>query len=83
MDFDSLLLALAGGLGAGAGLLGVLRLVLPWARRVIPAAMAVTSAVEESQVRLIAAVTAERDELATQVKRCREELARMQAGDEP
>lgn len=82
MDLDALLLALAGGLGAGAGILAVLRLVLPWARKVIPAAVSISHAVEESQVRLIAAVAAERDEQTAQVKRCREELARVLADDE-
>lgn len=74
MSIDALLVALASGLGGGALILALIRLGLPWVRRIIPVAVTISGALEASQARLVASLTAERVELEGQLKRCREEV---------
>lgn len=71
-DLESLLLAIAAALGIAGGGITLLSKVLPWARKVVPAIVAVTGAVDASKDRLIVALQAENTELDRQLKACRE-----------
>ncbi len=62
MTLETILLALATGLGASAGIVGLLKVGLPWARRVVPALFATGKMLDESRVRLIAGLQMEREE---------------------
>ncbi len=73
MTIEALLLALVAGLGGGAGIVALLRVALPWARRVVPSWFAVGKALDASRDRLVASLSAEVTECTRQLALARAE----------
>ncbi len=93
MTVESALLALAGVLGVTGGSIAILRMVLPWLRKIVPAAVSISGKLEASQDRLVASQHAEielsnrqRDDARKREAECRAELdecVRRAIGDRP
>lgn len=79
MTLGDVVIAAGIGIGAASALVGLLKVVLPLLRRVVPAAITVAGAVEASQARLIAAQTAERIELERRLAACQAQLVEQES----
>ncbi len=69
------LVAALASLGIGSGIVATVRVLLPWARRLVPAVVTISGALEASRDRLIASLREENTELTRLLAGCRERLA--------
>ncbi len=75
---DAWIVATLASLGIGSGIVAFVRVLLPAVRRLVPAVVTISGALEASRDRLIASLREENTELARMLAGCRERL-----GDEP
>jgi S-formylglutathione hydrolase FrmB len=75
MSVEGVISWLIAGLGGGGAIVFALRVGLPLVRKLVPAAISVSGALEASRARLDASYLAEITEQARQIKVCREALA--------